>query len=416
VHLHLDPVGGVAGDMFLAAVLDAWPELASDLVAAMRAGGLPEAASVEVLSHRDHAVTGSRVVVSMPEPAEHHAHHPHTPFRTIRERLEASSLAPAVRRRAVAIFTLLAEAEGAVHGVDPEDVELHEVGAWDSIADVVGAAFAIEALGAASWSVGPLPLGSGRVASAHGSLPVPAPATVRLLEGFAVYDDGIGGERVTPTGAAIVRHLAPAAGLPRVPRRLERGGTGFGTRSLGELSNVLRLLAFAEPESSPGDAWQPGEVAEIAFEVDDQTAEDLAVGLDRLREVAGVLDVGQVAVLGKRGRLAAQVRVLAAPEHLDAAIDACFAETATLGLRWHLVRRATLDRRSELWRDGTREVRVRRARRPTGAPTAKAEMADLAGEPGGRAVRERLRRAAEADVLAREDVPGREGSDGSHDR
>lgn len=393
MHIHLDPVGGIAGDMFVAALLDAWPELAAGALGAVRAAGLPESVGLEVRPHRDHALTGSRFRVALPEAGGHG----HTHWLEVRARLEASPLPPGVRRRADSIFSLLAEAEGAVHGVPPEDVVFHEVGAWDSIADVVAAASLIEAIGATSWSVGALPLGSGRVASAHGILPVPAPATVRLLEGLEVHDDGIGGERVTPTGAAIVRHLAPAPALPRAPRRLLRSGTGFGTRELGRLSNVLRVLAFAP---AAGER-QAGEVAEIAFEVDDQTPEDLAVGLDHLRAVDGVLDVAQLPAFGKRGRLGAQVRVLVRPEALDAAIDACFTETATLGLRWHLAHRATLARRPERWQGGEREVRVQTTRRPSGAATGKAEMADLAAEPGGLAGRERLRRRAESGVVAR---------------
>ena len=123
-------------------------------------------------------------------------------------------LDPAVRRRALAIFSLLAEAEARVHGCAVEDVLFHEVGAWDSIADIVSAAFLIEESAATNWTVGAIPLGAGRVHTAHGLLPVPAPATALLLEGFPFIDDGVGGERVTPTGAAIVRQrfrVRPAA-------------------------------------------------------------------------------------------------------------------------------------------------------------------------------------------------------------
>ena len=135
------------------------------------------------------------------------------------ERLEVARIAPAVRTRALAIFTLLAEAEGAVHGTDPAEVTFHEVGAWDSTVDIVAAAFLIEALDPARWSCGAIPLGSGRVRCAHGLLPLPAPAVVHLLRGLATHDDGIGGERVTPTGAAILNTSRRTRHRPESRRR-----------------------------------------------------------------------------------------------------------------------------------------------------------------------------------------------------
>ena len=140
-------------------------------------------------------------------------------------------------RRAIAIFAVLAEAEGRVHGIAPAEVSFHEVGAWDSIMDIVAAAALIEDIGAAGWSTTPVPLGSGRVRSAHGDLPVPTPATALLLEGLEVFDDGRPGERVTPTGAAILRHLMPGQGLPRRRLRLGRVGHGFGTKRFAGISN-----------------------------------------------------------------------------------------------------------------------------------------------------------------------------------
>jgi uncharacterized protein (DUF111 family) len=135
---------------------------------------------------------------------------------------------------AVQIFTLLAEAEAWVHGIEVERVAFHEVGAWDSIADIVGAAALIAALGATRWSSSPVPLGSGRVTTAHGVLPVPAPATARLLTGMTTVDDGVAGERVTPTGAAILRYLCPPAenaAASLAARKLIACGTGFGSRA-----------------------------------------------------------------------------------------------------------------------------------------------------------------------------------------
>lgn len=387
LHLHLDPVGGIAGDMFLSAVLDAWPEQEAPMIAGLRAAGLPERVRVAVMPAKDHALTGRGFAVTLDGPSAHSV-----PVVQLTGMIEASQLAPSVKTRALALFGLIAEAEAAVHGIAVEAVALHELGAWDSVADLVGAAFLIDALGPASWSVGPLPLGSGRVPTSHGMLPVPAPATVKLLAGMVVQDDGIAGERVTPTGAAILRHLSPASTPGPVPRRLERSGIGFGTRRLPGISNVLRLLAYrALASDSPAAA-----VAVIAFEVDDQTPEDLAQGLDHLRKVAGVLDVVQRTAFGKKGRMISEVRVLADPVRLDSIIDACFHETATIGLRWHLAQRAVLAREELEVATPEGPVQVKRVARPGGKLSVKAAADDLQGTPGGRWARERRRRIAEA--------------------
>ncbi|MCP4660490.1 MAG: LarC family nickel insertion protein [bacterium] len=397
MHVHLDPVGGSAGDMFIAAILDAWPDRGEDLVAVVRAAGVPESVSVAVTAHRDHALAGTRFQVGEPTGSSGEQH---VDFHEIRRRLTAAPLPGGARRRALAIFTLLAEAESQVHGVPIDEVVFHELGAWDSIADVVGAAFLIDSLGPASWSVGALPVGSGRVRSAHGILPVPAPATVRLLEGLMIHDDGIGGERVTPTGAAILRHLDPAYGLPREPRRLARSGLGFGTRRLAGLSNVLRVLAFDDEAQDGG--WHSEEIAVVRFEVDDQPAEDLAVGLDRLRALSGVVDVVQAPVYGKKGRMGTQVQILTRTESLQAVIRASFTETSTIGLRWQVARRAVLARRCESYVGRDQPIEIKCATRPSGEVTGKAEIDDVAAAPGGFAERTRRRREAEDAVLDRE--------------
>jgi pyridinium-3,5-bisthiocarboxylic acid mononucleotide nickel chelatase len=396
-HIHLDPLGGIAGDMFLAALLDARPELADGTFAAMRMAGLPADWRAELVAHDDGVLTGRRAAIEPPDHDHHHEHGPGT-FREIRTRLREASLPAPVGERAVAIFAELARAEARVHGIAVDDVHFHELADWDSIADVVGAAWLIEALGAPSFSTAPLPQGSGRVATAHGMLPVPAPATALLLEGMALIDDGIGGERVTPTGAAILRHLAAGERLPAGPWRLGHSGIGFGTRRLPGVSNVLRAL-FYEPAAG---GRSDDRVAVLAFEIDDQSAEELAVGLDMLRAEDGVLDVVQLAAFGKKGRLATQVQVLARPERLERVIERCLAETTTIGLRWRLEARAVLARELVALQTAAGEVTVKRVTRPDGETTAKAEIDDLRRAAGGHAARARRRRQVEADALAGE--------------
>ena len=516
-HIHLDPLGGAAGDMFVAALLDAFPGHAPD---AVRAAAALSGAACRLAAHDDGTLTGRRFLVDAPHgtgahdhgPGHHPlhgghdhaahdqlAHHPahdhahprdagvdHAPdapgrygtgrmfhvkhssenvtssdsredialfpengaerdpeaepgpgsWRALRARIEAADLPAGVLGHVLGIFGCLAEAEARVHGVAPDEVVFHEVGAADSVADILAAAWVIAAVGPATWSVGALPLGSGTVRTAHGPMPVPAPATALLLEGFAVHDDGVGGERVTPTGAAILRHLGCAgAGLPRTAT-LRGSGTGFGSRRLPGMSNCLRALVLetAEPQgpeppseydtpkagtpglaapslatpgaASPGaEGLAPGPasggdaasghraLAVISFEVDDQSGEELAAGLDRVREVDGVHDVVQIAAFGKKNRMAAHVQVLVRPDQLEAAVEACFRETTTIGLRTHLVQGRALPRRfAEVVVDG-HPVAVKLVERPGGV-TAKAES-DSARPVAGHAARTRLRREAE---------------------
>lgn len=397
LHFHLDPVGGIAGDMFVSALLDLRPELAEPAIAAVRAVGLGDEVQIEHRSHRDDVLVGSRFSVTRHEVKA--GGHDHVHWRDLRERLSAAPLDAAVRARAIAIFTLLAEAEAGVHGVDVDAATFHEVGAWDSIADIVAAAFLIEAMGAESWSIGSLPLGGGRVRCAHGELPVPAPATARLLEGFIFHDDGRPGERVTPTGAAILKQLQASSRPPSGARRLLKTGHGFGQRKLDGMSNVLRVLTF---EMMPDHVKHPRSesIAVLTFELDDQTPEDLAVGLDRLRAFDAVLDVVQMPVFGKKGRIATSVRLLVRPNDVDHVIDACFAETTTLGIRWHVEQRRILARSMSRSNHG---MTVKLAERPGGVTTAKAESDDLAGIVG-HAGREEVRRSAEAQALLRREA------------
>lgn len=401
MHVHLDAVGGVAGDMFIAALTDAFPHLRDGMLEAIGQAGVPPSVECRIEAHRDHALTGSRFIVDehhhQPQHGDHgdHGHHHHRHFADIREHLLESDLSPEVKHHAVGIFTLLAAAEGKIHGVAPDDVSFHEIGEWDSIADIVGAAYLITAVGAQSWSIGTLPLGSGFVQTAHGRLPVPVPAAALLLEGYAFADDGLAGERVTPTGAAIVRHLHCSQAHERTARRLVRNGYGFGTKVFPGMSNVLRAMAFETAETDGEEAGD--EVAMVQYEVDDQTPEDLAIALDRLRSHPSVLDVFQSPVFGKKGRIAAHIQVLAEPQALDAVVQLCFLETATIGLRHQIVNRETLPRDMKVVQVGNRSVRVKIAQRPR-ATTAKAESDDTA-QVAGFDSRSDIRRKAEAEGL-----------------
>lgn len=391
MHIHIDPLDGLAGDMFVAAVLDAWPHYFDGLEAAVRAAGVPPGVTLRFNPHSDHALTGGRFLVELsgelPAPAG--------AYRDIVSRLGKGNLYPTVRDHTLAIMALLAGAKGKVHGVAPEDVVFHELAGWDSIAEIVAAAYLIDQLGAASWSVAPLPLGRGRVMTAHGPLPNPATATAILLEELPVMDDGIEGERVTPTGAAILRHLNPSHGAPATPMRLDRSGYGFGARKFDGISNAVHLLVF---ETATVAAGQSDQIGVITFEVDDQTPEDLAVGLDVLRGRDGVLDVVRTPAFGKKGRMVMSVRVLCRPESLSQVVDACFTETTTIGLRWGHTMRSVLPRRMT---DGDLPVKV--VAWPDGRQTAKAEMDGVATRPGQR-IRTTDRQRAETSTLKNDEA------------
>jgi hypothetical protein len=394
--VHLDAVGGIAGDMFSAALLGVRPDLWLACERAIAAVGLADGTRVSLAAHRDAMLSGSRFVVEVPPRGRSGGGRSSVRWPDIRERITSARLDDGIRTSALAIFRVLAEAEAAVHGVDVDSVAFHEVGADDSIADILSAAAIISGLGRCRWSIGPIPRGRGLVATEHGMLPVPAPATLELLKGFVVIDDGEQGERVTPTGAAILRHLAPSQEADPVPRRLIGAGIGFGTRTLERRSNVLRAALFAA-----ADAGLQGDRVELLrFEVDDQTGEDLAVALEHLRGAPDVIDVCQWPVLGKKGRMAAAVQVLVLPEAAARVVDEVLAETTTLGVRRSTVARTAV-RREMRDVDG---VPVKLARRPSGI-SAKAEMDGLA-HLEGRAGRQAERKRVESQAIDKETSDG----------
>ncbi|MBV9999081.1 MAG: LarC family nickel insertion protein [Verrucomicrobia bacterium] len=444
MEVQLDPVGGIAGDMFIAALLHAFPEHQDGLFAAVDAMRLPGLRACRVEAHRNHGLHGLRFLVevdgaqagdgdaedhhtgehqhaSVPWPAPDAAPvrhgHGHVTWREIKGLIGDALLPAGVKSHALGIFGLLAQAEAQVHGIAEEHVAFHEVGATDSIVDIVGAAQLIAVLDAGLWSIGSLPLGTGRIRTAHGLLPVPAPATAWLLEGFPVHQDGIDGERVTPTGAAIVRYLGCRPLGRRISQALLRSGTGLGTKSLAGISNCLRVLAFSEAPArreeddraasqmdtaAAAEDWRPGhpaegtvadgfpapdfcrrELAVVEFEVDDQTPEDLAAALDRLRSHPAILDVVQQTAIGKRGRSAAHLRLLTAPDDVEEVARRCFEETTTIGLRYHFVHGFTLARTIEPVAVTGRPVRVKVVSRPGAGFSGKAEIEDLARIEGG---------------------------------
>ena len=381
LHIRLDAVGGAAGDMFAAAMVDAVPDL-RDRVLTDATAVLPPGVGVPVF---EAGMSGGLRCqrFRLQDDGDHHHHHHHAGFRNMVARIEGAALSPGTAAHAVAILRHLAEAEAEIHRVAVDEVHFHEIGDWDSLMDVTAAGSIAAALAGAVWSVGTLPRGDGLVRTAHGLLPVPAPATARLLHGFHWRDDGIGGERVTPTGAAILRHLVLVPGA-QAAGRLQGTGTGAGTRDLPGQPNILRATLY-EDVAGPGAE----DVLVMCFEIDDMTGEEIAVAADRLRAVPGVRDLTLIPAFGKKNRPVHSFQLLVEPAHREAVAAACFAETSTIGLRWQGAQRAVLPRQLA----DADQVRVKTVTRPAG-PSRKAESDDLAGIAGLDA-RRAAKRAAE---------------------
>ena len=363
--------------MFLAAALDAAPHLLDE------ARALGEAVCpglvLELKDACDRGLTGKRLSLAFPSNGDGPRHYPD--FLAL---LQASPTDAGVVARATDILRRLGLAEAKVHGVALEKVHFHEIADWDSVVDILLSALVIERLDIGSASASALPLGSGRVATAHGSLPVPAPATLEILKGALFHDDGVPGERVTPTGAAIFSHLGPTC-FPPEGCTLDGTGYGFGHKDLGSIANFLRLSLYAPAERSGTER-----VGVIVFHVDDQTPEDLAVGLSNIRRHAGVLDVQQIASFGKKNRLGSRIEVLCHADALHEVARTCFLETTTIGLRFRTENRLVLPRTEKTISAEASAVRTKTSIRPGDRIFVKAEMDDIA-EAGNQLERARLR-------------------------
>ena len=308
MHIHLDPLGGIAGDMFLAASLAAELVDKADLEEALQTLGV---GPVRIVTEgvRRGAFTGTHVRF---EGWREEAEHPHRHLSTIVEMLEGSGLPEPVRDRATSMFRTLGEAEAGVHGVALEKIHFHEVGALDSIFDFVCAAWIIEQTDA-TWSMAPTSVGTGTRMTDHGTVPIPVPATAELLRGLDVVPREVQAELVTPTGATILRTLHGLERFaPRPAGQIRRVAYGAGTRSLDGLANVLRFLLI-EPASRDGDANTTDRVVRLTCEIDDMNPEVLAHVAGRLLQ-AGTLDVVREAVIMKKGRHGTRLSVLCAPD------------------------------------------------------------------------------------------------------
>lgn len=331
--LFFDAFSGVSGDMTVGALL----ALGVDVEHLRRELALLPLRGYAIRA-ADKLVHGIRACKFDVDVEEHGHAHSHRAYADIRAMIAASALQPRVRETALAIFARLADAEARVHGVAVDAVTFHEVGAVDSIVDIVGSAIGLAALDVETVSVSALPLGSGTVASQHGVIPIPAPATVELLRGFPVRVGDGAGELVTPTGAAIVSTLArPGAALP--PMRIDAVGYGAGTRTLADRPNLLRLLlGHTTALAAGGD-----ELVEIATNIDDSSPEIYEHVMEQLF-AAGARDVWLVPAQMKKNRPGTVLHVLVEPAAREALAALVLRETSAIGLRFHAVQRLVLPR------------------------------------------------------------------------
>jgi pyridinium-3,5-bisthiocarboxylic acid mononucleotide nickel chelatase len=364
--LYFDCFSGAAGDMILGALLDAGLPL-DDLRRALGSLGVGHelrvtkvlraglsATYVQVIEtgHGDHAHEHSHGHSHEHQHRHEHEHshehqhsapaHVHRSLADITHLISHSALSSAGKARAVALFRRLAEAEAAIHQMSVDEVHLHEVGALDSIIDIVGAVFALEWFGIDDIVSSPLNVGSGTVDIAHGRFPVPAPATTRLLAGVPIYSSGVDAELVTPTGALVVSDYAKAFG-PMPALTVRATGYGAGTKDFAKSPNVLRVV-IGERTQIAASASGGESIIKIECEIDDMSPQLFGPVSDRLM-TGGALDVFLTPVQMKKGRPGTLVTVIAPVGARESLCDTLFRETTTIGVRFEEMGRETLERR-----------------------------------------------------------------------
>ena len=333
--LYLDCYAGISGDMTIGALLDLGVPL-EYLRAELDKLGLASG-SYELSTSR----TERRHIPALKFDVavhDHHDHHGHRHYAAIDAMIAGCALAGPVKARARAIFRRLAEAEAKVHGVAIAEVHFHEVGAVDSIVDIVGIVICLEFLGVEALYASALPLGSGFVETAHGRLPVPAPATAELLQGLTLHGKCGPGERVTPTGAAIIATLATECGQ-QPEMVLERIGSGAGGKDFPDCPNIMRaFLGNSVPTVGHED-----DVIVVEANIDDSTPELLGYAMERLFE-EGALDVFFTPIQMKKNRPGVMVSFLCKPQQLEQLTQQLLAETSAIGLRYYRAGRVVLRR------------------------------------------------------------------------
>jgi uncharacterized protein (TIGR00299 family) protein len=403
--LWMDATAGVAGDMLLGALVDAAVPL--EVVVAAVEAVLPGTVEITARSVLRAGLRATKVDVT-PRAARSDGpeHRGHRHWAEIWSRLDAADLPAGARDRAFRAFTALAEVEARAHGVPVEEVHFHEVGAWDSISDVVGVCAAVDHLAVEDIVVSRIALGSGTVRAAHGVLPVPVPAVLSLATGWDVAAVG-DGELATPTGMALLTTLAQSQG-PLPALRVEAVGVGAGSKDVAGRANVVRVVvgASTEADATTTTPHTPDDLLEEQLVVLEANVDDLDPrlwpGIVDLLVAAGAADAWLTPIVMKRGRPAHTLRVLARPEDVGTLRDLVFAHTSTIGVRSVPVCRWALARSWVTVSVGGQDIRVKVAHRGGRVVHATPEFRDVeaAASATGRPVRELLEGAVAAAVAA----------------
>jgi uncharacterized protein (TIGR00299 family) protein len=386
IHLRLDLVGGVSGDMFVAAMADCFPEHRSRFLDFAKRLDIP-GLEIGFRSEIRGGISGSSLTMSY-GPCSLNTYPEFDYF------ISRQNVALGILNRARDILRRLAEAESAVHGCSLQDVHFHEIADWDTVLDCLLAAFWVETAEPITMSLGgDIPLGRGFVMTKHGKLPVPSPATAHLLKGFQFDSSNVSEEPVTPTGAAILS--AFFSDRSEFKGALLAAGHGYGTRNQEDPSNFCRITAFSEKKVTDQRRGFVSEtVVLITADIDDQTPEDIAIASDLLGGLEGVFSVTTWMGLGKKGRPTFRLEIICANVALNTVIDKVFCETATIGMRYHLVDRAILPRRQKSVEHDGSLYNVKVSTLPNGQEKTKIEN-DTLREVTGYTRRRRVRAAVE---------------------
>jgi uncharacterized protein (TIGR00299 family) protein len=357
-----DLIGGISGDMFVGAMLDLGLPFGKLKAELKKISGLRYTLTASKKTVHGIRATRFQVVCPDKEPARS--------WRQIRSLIAGSRLPAAVKETGIDIFSRLADAEGKIHGIASERVHFHEIGATDSIVDIVAAAISVHELAIDAFYFSRIPLGRGMIRALHGPLPIPGPATLELLKGIPVQGIDLDSETVTPTGAAIAKALGKGFGA-QPSMIIEKIGYGAGEKDFSTRPNLFRL--FIGTDAVP---WKQEEMLVIETNIDDMNPEFYDYVFDRLL-AAGARDVFLSPIQMKKNRPGTLLRVIAEPKDRDALARTILSETSTIGIRYYPVSRVILKRKSEKLKTAYGTIRVKVVEEPNGTRRLAPEYDDL---------------------------------------
>jgi pyridinium-3,5-bisthiocarboxylic acid mononucleotide nickel chelatase len=357
--LIFDPVGGASGDMILASLIELGCPL-RHIQETLTLLGLGKPV-IRLENRKINGISCLKLDFDICDEETERS------WRDIRDMINSSGLAGSIAEKAIDIFSLLASAEAKVHGVQVDDIHFHEVGAIDSIFDIVGISAAIDWFNPDVIYTTPLPLSTGTVESRHGTIPVPAPATLLLMEGLPARMTDIRGELVTPTGAAVIKALAAQTDIPSLI--VKASGYGCGTKTFPRWPNMFRSMLC---ETSVKNE----QIYVIESDIDDMIPEDWDAAADKIRE-AGAIDLCLVPCIMKDGRPGNTLRVLSKMDSLEPVCSAILLHTTTIGVRYYPVERKILERREFLLDTAYGKIRIKEVVTPDGRLRRKPEYKDM---------------------------------------